>query len=407
MDTLSIDLIARESYKDLSSLEQYLVLQGKNHPDIQSVYFANSNKELVQSDNLVRPTNYDPTTQDWYVNALTADDYYFSSPYIDASYIPTPNEETYNLVNALSILSVTISAYISEISTILDEFSEGNFKTVPKQNYIGDFQPIQESLVSISTTLKQLISNSQVATPDVTNAAAKISQSAEELAQLTVEQSDLISSFKSETIEVTQSVINIIEGMDKSHEIAQEMADTAVEGKAVGADLVNAMNTIDTSTREVISVIKSIEDIASQTNLLALNAAIEAARSGEAGKGFAIVASEIRELSIKTASIVAEIYDKIHANLAYLDKGGIMVGLTADMLDNIITKSTINLDTSKQVLHSAAEQKDSLHQMINRTEYLEAELSKNAHISTNNLDISHDLMTQSEILKEQLGIFSV
>ncbi|OOB78245.1 MAG: hypothetical protein BEN18_01185 [Epulopiscium sp. Nuni2H_MBin001] len=84
MDTLSIDLIARESYKDLSSLEQYLVLQGKNHPDIQSVYFANSNKELVQSDNLVRPTNYDPTTQDWYVNALTADDYYFSSPYIDA-----------------------------------------------------------------------------------------------------------------------------------------------------------------------------------------------------------------------------------------------------------------------------------------------------------------------------------
>ncbi|OON91709.1 MAG: hypothetical protein ATN34_01525, partial [Epulopiscium sp. Nele67-Bin002] len=326
---------------------------------------------------------------------------------IQTSHIRTPNLETEKLVNSLQVVSDTLNMYINEINHILDSFADGDFTIEPKQNYIGDFVKIKVSLLNISKHLKELLFNTQSSTNEISTGSKQIAISAQDLAQLTVDQCELITDFKQETVKVAEDVINIIEDIDKSYGIADAMADKALHGTAQGNNLSEAMQLIKTSNREMTEVIKSIADIADQTNLLALNAAIEAARAGDAGRGFAIVAREIRDLSTKTAEIVNNIYDMINDNIDSLAKGEELVGITAAALTEISNASEETRNVARQVSETAVTQKDALNRMIVAVERLESAMTKNASISEGNVLISEELEAQLNSLKHQLAHFVI
>ncbi|ONI44320.1 hypothetical protein AN640_00160 [Candidatus Epulonipiscium fishelsonii] len=326
---------------------------------------------------------------------------------VDISHIPTPSQETYNLVSSLDILSKTMSSYINEISNVLGSFSRGDFTASTAQTYIGDFGAIKTSLLGITEMLNNLITSTKLSTSSVNHAATNISKTAEDLAALTVDQVQLITDFKQDTVGVTHDIINIIEDIDKNYKIANNMDEIVQESKVIGADLVEAMKIIGVSIKEMVEVIKSIEIIAGKTNLLALNAAIEAARAGESGKGFAIVATEIRDLSIKTSDILNDIYDMINENLNSLTEGEKMVELTSSAIDNIGHVSEQTRENSKQVLENALKQKEALNRISLRAEELQEKISKNSTIFQENVSVSQELASQSETLKSQIDTFII
>ncbi|ONI39191.1 hypothetical protein AN639_05880 [Candidatus Epulonipiscium fishelsonii] len=326
---------------------------------------------------------------------------------ISTSEIKKNSFEVNSLVEATEDLSQNIKMYIMEISKILKSFAQGDFTATPTQNYQGDFTAIKSSLINIANTLSDITKEITSSAKQVNIQATSISESAVDLANITQDQAELLETFKTNTLNITDKIKSDITDIDKSYQIIQTMEQTAKDSNKLSSELVESMQLISQSTQEIATVINYIEEIAGQTNLLALNAAIEAARAGDAGKGFSIVASEVRELSAKTSEIVSQIHAIIKNNLNSVSNGEEIVKSTAQAIDQILQASQSTSEVSNIIKDNAINQQKSLEEIVSGTAKLTNELSKNTAISEENVATSQELASQATHLENLMDKFKI
>lgn len=194
----------------------------------------------------------------------------------------------------------------------------------------------------------------------LTESAAQMASSSESLAAGVEEEGNCLRETARQGEEVRQRAASNASGAREAESGVEMAAKSTAEAAAVLAEMNEAMESIDANSKKVAGILKVMDEIAFQTNLLALNASVEAARAGQSGMGFAVVAEEVRSLAQRSARAARETAALVEAARARSADGKRLSDRAREVMEAIAAQSQSIQDVVRRVNSSSQEQARSL-----------------------------------------------
>lgn len=326
---------------------------------------------------------------------------------------PTPEikskDEIAILADSTRIIVDNIVAIIEDTEQLLEEMKDGNFdvESSISENYKGDFESLLTSIEGIRDGLSSTLAQINEAADQVACGSEQVSIASQSLAQGATEQAASINDLNNRVNHINEEIKNNAKNAKEAKAQTENAGVMITDANVQMQNMINAMNDISQKSNEIAKIIKTIDDIAFQTNILALNAAVEAARAGSAGKGFSVVADEVRNLAGKSAEAAQNTALLIEQSVQAVSKGKNMADETGKAITEVLEAAGSVVQLVNDIVISCEKQGEESDRIKEGTDQIDKVVQTNSATSEESAAAAEELNSQANMLKDLVAYFKL
>lgn len=241
--------------------------------------------------------------------------------------------ETFSQIAAgVNQISEAAERGLKDAIKVLQALAAGRLTDRMSLEHNGIFQDMAQAVNETIDNLREIIERVVVAGNHIDLASDEVARAGQKTAERSERTAETLQNSAAALEELTASVASTAENANNARSLANDAKKRAEQNREIGSQTGEAINRIAASSEKIARITGMIEDISFQTNLLALNAGVEAARAGEAGAGFAVIASEVRDLAQKSSQAARDISQLISTSTEQVRDGVELVSRSSDAL---------------------------------------------------------------------------
>ncbi len=315
--------------------------------------------------------------------------------------LETDESEVGRMVAAIAFMKENLLGMIREITQTLEQMGNGNYRVDIRQEYVGEFISIKDSLVQIAEKMRETLGTLRNVSGQIDSGSEQLAFAAQDLAENCTLQAAQVSELMTAFDAMTKSMEENAREAEESASMASAAGMTLSKGNEKLQELKRSIQEVGRCSEQIGTIIEAIEDIASQTNLLALNAA------GEAGRGFAVVAEQVKNLANESANAAGRTTELIETTISVMNKSISIAEETEANMNQVMSdakEATEKMGQIEQILKRDTERMQELNQNVTQ---VSSAVDNNSATSEETAAVSTEQKTQVETMVELMERFEI
>ncbi|MFC4925911.1 methyl-accepting chemotaxis protein [Delftia deserti] len=303
-------------------------------------------------------------------------------------------------------LTRSLGAEPAQLGDVAQQIAQGNLSPELLRHQAPEGS-VQASLNAMLQSLVSVVHEVRNNADGVAGGSTEIAKGNADLSQRTEQQASALQETAASMEQLSTTVKQNADNARQVNQLALGASQVATKGGGSVQEVVNAMQDISESSRQIGEIVGVIDGIAFQTNILALNAAVEAARAGEQGKGFAVVAGEVRNLAQRSAQAAREIKQLIATSATRVRQGTELADQAGATMAEVLHSIQRVTDLMGEISSASDEQSAGVAQVGKAVSQMDQVTQQNAALVEESAAAAASLRTQAQQLVQAVSIFQL